>query len=70
MNPKHLPAEVPILLALLKIAKAISSEYCLYWNHKRDDEGILQHLKHPLEFLHISYEDFRDLREQFSHHFA
>lgn len=70
MDPKHLPEEVPILLALLKIAKAISSEYCLYWNQKRDDEGILQQLKHSLDFLHISYEDFRDLREQFSHHFA
>ena len=63
-DPKHLPAEVPILLALLKVAKAISSEYCRYWDQGDNEQSILHHLKRPLEFLHISYDDFYDLREQ------
>jgi len=64
-DPKHLPVEVPTLLALLKIAKAISAQYCRYWNNDSNvEQDFMQSLKRPLEFLHISYDDFYDLREQ------
>jgi len=43
-DPKHLPTEVPILLALLKVAKAISSEYCRYWGQGDNEQSILHHL--------------------------
>jgi HD-like signal output (HDOD) protein len=63
-NPKHLPTEVPTLLALLKIAKAISPEYSNYWMQAENEQALLQNLKSPLEFLHISQDDLYDLREQ------
>ncbi len=68
-DPKHLPAEVPILLALLKIAKAVSAEYCRYWQQDGDEQSIWQSIKCSLEFLHISHDDFCDLREQISQRF-
>lgn len=63
-NPKHLPTEVLTLLALLKIAKAISPEYSSYWMQAENEQALLQNLKSPLEFLHISQDDLYDLREQ------
>lgn len=63
-NPKHLTAEVPTLLAILQIAKAISPEYSSYWGQEENDKALQKSLKSSLEFLHISQDDLQDLLEQ------
>jgi HD-like signal output (HDOD) protein len=67
-DPKHLPAEVPALLALLKISKAISSEYSCYWAQVNNEQAMMQNIKSSLDFLHISQDDLYDLREQLQPH--
>ena len=63
-DPKHLPLEVPTLLALLKISKAISPEYSRYWEQIDNEQTIMQSLQTPLKFLQINQDDLYDLREQ------
>jgi HD-like signal output (HDOD) protein len=64
---KHLPSEVPILLALLKLAKSLSNEYRRYWQDQEACNESNQQLKQILNYLHISDDDYKDLREQLSH---
>ncbi len=64
---KHLPVEVPILLALLKLAKILSNEYRFYWQKEASDPEQKSQLNKVLNYLHISHDDFQDLREQLSH---
>jgi len=66
-DPKHLPTEVPTLLALLKLAKYISNEYRLYWQDCAQPDDKQEQLSRILEYLHISQDDFRDLKEQLSY---
>jgi HD-like signal output (HDOD) protein len=63
-DPKHLPQEVPTLLALLKIAKAVSPEYSRYWEKADDEQSMMTYLEGSLNLLHISPDEFYDLREQ------
>jgi len=64
-DPKHLPPEVPTLLALLKLAKYISNEYRLYWK-MTEQQSELKQLDSILDHLDISQDDFQDLRDQLS----
>lgn len=64
---KHLPSDVPILLALLKLAKSLSNEYRRYWQDQGGNNESSQQLNQILNYLHISDDDYKDLREQFSH---
>lgn len=65
-DPKHLPIEIPTLLALLKLAKVISNEYRQYWRQSEELQGSQTQLRYVLEYLHISQDDFYDIREQLS----
>jgi HD-like signal output (HDOD) protein len=64
---KHLPSEVPILLALLKLAKNLSNEYHRYWQDKADSEENRTTIMQVLRYLHITDDDYKDLREQLTH---
>lgn len=64
---KHLPVEVPVLLSLLKLAKDLSNEYRFYWQKEAEDSEQSHQLDKALDYLHISQDDFQDLREQLCH---
>ena len=65
-DPKHLPSEVPTLLALLKLAKALSAEYRQYWRQHDNADERLKQLTSTLQYLQISEAEFLEVREAFS----
>lgn len=59
---KEMPADICQLLAVLTLAKDISGEYQHYWKVE-ENKFNTQCIKAALEYLHISEDDYNDLKE-------
>lgn len=60
---KEVPHSVATLLAILTLARSISSEYRHYWHVKLDDKDLIRSVDSALRYLHISEVEYTELKE-------
>lgn len=60
---KEMDEGISTYLAVLTLAKSVSSEFRLHWQHEADDSASLEEMELALSYMHINHSDFDELKE-------